>query len=198
MSMAEKLKRISVAVDAETDDKLREIAKKENKTVSEIIRKAITVYSEFDLEKNIPPEKTKIYAELLYGREHVIVDIELWVAMLDELNKSASDEFWQMVEKIGYEHGIQYRMKGITNILKVFGHMENENLFRIKTTGNVYTLILSTRSEQKILKSFFKGMLKALDVKAEIVEGLRKLIIVIQEDDSMKKEKTIGEAVQMT
>ncbi len=178
--MAEKLRRISVAVDTETDSKLREIARKENKTVSEIIRKAITVYSE--LEKSTSPEKTRIYTELLSGREHVLVDIELWIAMLDELNKTASDNFWQMVEKIGYEHGIQFRMRGITNPFEIFSYMENGNLFKVKSAGNVYTFILSTRSEQKMLKSFFKGMLKALDIKAEIVEGLKKLIIIVHED----------------
>ena len=184
--MAEKLKRISVAVDVETDNKLREIAKKENKTVSEIIRKAITVYSE--LERNVSPEKTKIYSELLAGREHVMVDIELWIAMLDELNKSASDNFWQTVEKIGYELGIQYRMRDINDVFEIFSYMENGNLFRVKTVGSVYTFILLTRSEQKLLKLLFKGMLKALDIKAEIVEGLKKLVIVVSENKDIKKE----------
>ncbi|AEA46178.1 ribbon-helix-helix protein, CopG family [Archaeoglobus veneficus] len=191
--MAEKLKRISVAVDSDTDRILRILAKKENKTISEIIRNAISVYSEFDKdkEKGVSPGKTKIYAELLAGREHVIVDIELWVAMLDELNETASEKFWEIVEKIGYEHGIQYRMKGLYSLQDVLTHMENENWFRVKADEGIYTLILSARSEQRILRTFFKGLLRALNIDAEMVEGLRKLIIVVNSDGHVKEEELV-------
>jgi len=182
--MAEKLQRISVAIDNKTSDVLKTLAKKKNKTVSEIIRSAISIYSEIENSKGIPPEKTKIYADLLSGREHVIVDIELWTAILDELNEKGSESFWKLVEKIGYEHGIQYRIRGLTNLKDILNYMETENWFRVKSNGSgSYTLILSTRNEQKMLKRFLESLFKAQGIKADIVEGFRKLIIINKENN---------------
>ncbi|RLI76874.1 CopG family transcriptional regulator, partial [Archaeoglobales archaeon] len=93
--MATKLKRVSVAIDNETNNILEELANKENKTISEIIREAIGLYSKLgdDEENMIDINKIKAYDELLRGREHIILDLEVWIAVLDELNEKASEEF---------------------------------------------------------------------------------------------------------
>ncbi len=180
--MTERLKRISVAVDTEIDEKLRMVAKKENKTVSEIIRNAIGMYFELGNGNGMSPEKTveyaEEYAEILSTIEHVIVDIEIWTAMLDELNRVASDEFWKAIERIGYEHALQYKMRGFTKLKDVLDQMEDENWFRAKMKGNVYTIILSARSEQRLLRVLLRGILKALEVEAEVIDGLKKIIII--------------------
>jgi len=180
--MTERLKRISVAVDTEIDEKLRMVAKKENKTVSEIIRNAIGMYFEIGNGNGMSPEKTveyaEEYAEILSTIEHVIVDIEIWTAILDELNRVASDEFWGAIERIGYEHALQYTMRGFTKLKDILEQMEDENWFRVKVKGNVYTIILSARSEQNLLKALFRGILKALEVEAEVIDGLKKVIII--------------------
>ncbi|AEA46176.1 ribbon-helix-helix protein, CopG family [Archaeoglobus veneficus] len=176
--MAEKLRRISVAVDERTNDLLKTLARRKNKTVSEIIRSAIGMYSEIENGAGISPEKTVEYLELLSSKDHVIVDIELWTAILDELTQKGSEEFWELVEKIGYEHGIQYKAMGMTRIDDILSHLEKENWFKVNTNNGSYTLVLFTRSEQRILKVFLQSMFKAIGLPVEIIEGFRKLIIV--------------------
>ena len=178
MSMAQKLRRISVAVDEKINNMLRNLANKKNKTVSEIIRKAISIYSEIENGNKVLPEKTVKYAELLSSKEHVIVDIELWIAMLDELAEKASDNFWKLIEEIGFEHGVQYKARGITEVEEVLKLMESSNWFRINESGKIYTLILFSRNEQKILKIFLENMFRALDIPVKIIEGFRKLILI--------------------
>jgi CRISPR/Cas system-associated exonuclease Cas4 (RecB family) len=182
--MSEKLLRISVAVDDETRHLIENLAKKENKTISEIIRRAILLYYNLKSKKEISLNKIETYIDLLSGGENIAVDIELWTVMLDEINKKSSDEFWKIIERIGYEHGIEYKSKGLQDIRSILKHMESKNLFELKSNGNSYILILTTRNEQRILKVYLESLFKALNIPVEVVEGLKKLIIIVKDRKS--------------
>ena len=178
--MAKKFTRVSVALDRKSEEMLNILVRKKNTTISEIIRRAINTY--FELENaatKITPDITKIYTDFLSDGEHCIVDIEHWTAMLDELNKKASDEFWEIMERIGYEHGIQYKNKGLTDVYDILRYMEVGNWFRVKIDGEgSYTLILSTHTSQKFLKIFFENVFKAQGIPVRIYEGFGKLRLV--------------------
>jgi hypothetical protein len=182
--MAKKFTRISVALDRKSEEMLNILVRKNNTTISEIVRRAINTY--FELENaatRVTPDITKIYTDFLSDGEHCIVDIEHWTAMLDELNKKASDEFWKMMEKIGYEHGIQYKMKGLTDVYDILRYMEVGNWFRVKIDAEgCYTLILSTHTSQKFLKIFFENIFKAQGISVKIYEGFGKLRLVKVKD----------------
>jgi hypothetical protein len=173
--MSGKLRRLSVAIDEETNTVLEELVEKENRTASEIIRQAITQYY---LLRDIHPDSIKIYSDLLYGREYIILDIELWIAMLDELNEKASDKFWETVKGIAEAHSWQIKNKGLKTLIDVMKYLEHENLFRVKLNGDKsITLVLSSRNEQKFIKIYLKTLLEKLGFKIRIVEGLRKILI---------------------
>ncbi|RLI84449.1 CopG family transcriptional regulator [Archaeoglobales archaeon] len=173
--MAGKLRRLSVAMDEETNKILEELVHKENRTASEIIRHAINQYYHF---RDISPESIKIYSELLYGREYIILDIELWIAMLDELNEKASDRFWENVRRLAEAHSWQIRNKGFKDLVEVMRYLEYENLFRVKLNGDKnVTLVLSSRNEQKFLKIYLESLLDNLGYRVKIIEGLRKIMI---------------------
>jgi Arc/MetJ-type ribon-helix-helix transcriptional regulator len=173
--MAGKLRRLSVAIDEETNRILEELVERENRTASEIIRNAITEYYKL---KDVSSDVVKIYSELLSGREHVIVDIELWISILDELNERASERFWSNVRSIAEAHAWQLKNKGMTGIYEIMKYMEHENLFRVKMNGDAsITLVLSSRNEQKFLKIYLQTLLGEMGHKVKIVEGLRKLLI---------------------
>ena len=193
--MATKLKRVSVAIDDETSSILEELANKENKTVSEIIREAIVLYSKLgDGEENrIDINKIKAYDELLSGREHIILDLEVWIAVLDELNEKASEEFWKIVGEIGRAHGIQFKIKGVNNIHDVLKYLELENLFRVKVGEGYFTLILTSRNGQKFVRIFLENVFKAMGIKVELIEGLRK-ITIIDKSRAAKKNSVIQTA----
>lgn len=178
MSESGKLMRISVAVDEETRSIIEELAKKEDKTISDIIRHSIMFYSKLK-DRNLSPETAEEYLDIVPTWDNIIIDIELWLTILDELNECTSEDFWKTIKKIGYKHGFEFRSRGINDIKEILRSLELKHLFEMKeTNGNGYTLILTTRSEVKLLKEYIQGIFESAGIDVEIVEGIRKLIIV--------------------
>jgi predicted DNA-binding protein len=186
--MTDKLLRISVAVDEETRSMLESLAKRENKTISEIIRQAIITYSKIE-DKNLLVEAIDKYLDVVSKSDNIIIDIELWLTILDELNRHSSEEFWELIEKIGYEHGLELKSRGVTSIEEILNLFEFRHLFEVKKNDSKdgYVLILATRNEVKLLKAYLCGLFKSLGIEdIEIVEGLRKLIILKKESKKLE------------
>lgn len=171
-----KSKSVSFAIDDRISDALNTLISMKNQTKSEILREAILKYLEH--ESDGISEETKKYADLLSAGEHVVVDIELWSILLDELNEKASDDFWKLIGNIGYRHGIQHKIKGQVKLQDVLRHIEAWNWFRVKIGEKAITLVLTTHNEQRILKIFLENLFKALDISIEVVDSLRRLVIV--------------------
>jgi hypothetical protein len=146
-------------------------------TVSEVIRNAISTFTGLDGIK-LSADELKLYNRLLSGGEHIIVDAETWIAILDELNKNASENFWKVIKKIGYEHGIELKIRGCGRLEEALKLLDTENLFKVKSEKNVHTLILTARNEHRFLKEFLSGLCEALGIEVETIEGLRKLVLV--------------------
>ncbi|MFP3945448.1 MAG: ribbon-helix-helix protein, CopG family [Archaeoglobaceae archaeon] len=172
------IRRISVALDDDTYNLLKELAEERNATVSDIVRSAISSYHELNTDRDIDVDQLIRYGELLYGGENVIVDIEMWSCILDELNENGSEEIWEQIEKIGAEYGMQYKNMGLVDVKETLDYLEIGNWYKLKTNGDKgCTLILRTQNEEKLLKIFLENMFEAQDVPVDIMEGLRKLII---------------------
>ncbi len=179
--MASKLYRISVAVDEKTRNILEDLAKKENKTLSEIIRQAIIMYSKM---KDVPTlDDIERFMDMASKSNNIILDIELWLTFLDELNKSSSEKFWEIIERIGYEHGFELKSRGVRNIDDILKILSIRHFFEFNKNNNSYTLILTTRNEVKFLKAYLSGLFKSLGIEKnfEVVEGLRKIIIMTKD-----------------
>lgn len=179
-TVLKEMKRISVALDDKTDELLDSLVNKKNMTVSDIVRMSIVAYYELEGEENeLDMEKLKKYAKLLYGGESVIVDIELWACILDELNERGSEKIWERIKSIGEMYGVQFKNMGFKNVLQTLRFLEATNWFRLKTNGNGnYTLILRTRNQSRLLKVFLKTMFDAMDIPVEITNSLRKMTVV--------------------
>jgi len=188
MKTIQEMRRITVSLDSETSRMVEELVDKYNKTISEIIRSAISSYYKLEGNKKLKPEVIEIVSELLSEREHVIVDIGLWAAILEELNEKAKEDFWKVVEEIGWEHGIQLKSMGLKRIHDVLKYLESENWFRVKIISkNTYILVLTAKAEDKILSVFLQGVFKAVELPVDILEGNRKLIIVDKMLDSQSE-----------
>lgn len=175
--MPERLTRVSVAVDDKTRAIIEELAKKENETISDIIRKAIKIYYKLK-DRNISARELEKYADIIPFGDNVIIDLDLWLAILDKIDKEFEDkEFWNLIERIGYEHGVEYISRGMSlrDVLKL---LEFKRLLELKESNGSYTLILTTRNESKILKHYLTGILKAFNINAEFIVGLRKIVII--------------------
>lgn len=176
--MSEKTMRISVAVDETTRNIIEDLAKKENKTLSDIIRQSINLYYNFK-SKNMSLKIIKKYLDFFSTSDNIIIDLELWLAILDEINKHDDKEFWDIVEEIGYRHGIEFRNRGMKDVKDVLDVLELKHFFKLKEGkgSGSYTLILATRNEANILKHYIKGLFKAFGVDVEFIESIRKLIL---------------------
>ncbi|RLI84440.1 CopG family transcriptional regulator [Archaeoglobales archaeon] len=178
--MALKTRRLSVAVDPSTYRILEELVEREQKSISEIVRRSINILSRMSKNGDLKAfEDALIYSELLSGEEHVIVDIEIWSAILEMIDEKKREEFFKVVKNVGYEHGIQFRKRGFHSIEEVLGYLEHENWFRLKLDSKkTYILVLSVKNEQRILEEFLKGVFEAMEFNAEIKEYYRKIIII--------------------
>lgn len=178
-AMVKEIKRISVALDDKTDELLNDLITRKNMTVSDIVRLAIITYSTLESEDGeVDIARLKKYAKLLYGGENVIVDIELWTCLLDEVTQRGSEELWNCIEEIGEMYGSQFKNMGL-NVKDTLKYLEEAtNWFRLKANGgNSCTLILRAKNEANLLKVILKSMFDAQGTNVEITNGSRKITI---------------------
>ncbi len=174
----EGIRRISVALDPETFRALRELTKKRGQTISQVVRSSIMMAYQSELEDTPSLKELVIYAELLHGGDHVILDIELWDAMLNEIEKSNSEEFWKLTEEEGYRHGIYFKSIDLTDLREILKYTEYKNWFKLKISSGCYTLVLPIPHSKNFIKAFLRGLFKALDISVDIIEAPRTLLLV--------------------
>lgn len=184
--MAKLFKRLSVAVDEQIIKILDQLAVAKNRTVSDVIREAILTYAEIS-EGEVEIREFKQYEEIFERRDNVIVDLEIWIALLDFVNAKGDEEFWKLIENIGYELGLEIKLRGLSleNLLE---QMEMKNLLSFSKEGEVYILTLVSRSATNMVARLLRGALRAMEVDAEIIPGVRKMVIV---DKKALKDKNL-------
>lgn len=171
-----KMKRLTISLDDDTIVKLEDLAKKDGRSLSEVVRAAISTYYDLSLRETIP--NLRRFLDLISSREYVVIDIGLWSAIVDEINEKAKDDFWEMVEKVGFEHGLQFKEMGLKDLRSILKLLEVTNWFKVKTISEgVYGAVLTTRNELKLVKKFLEGLFKSIGVEVEFSEGLRKLLL---------------------
>ena len=175
---SKEVRRITISLDDETARIINELTEEESKNISEVVRGAIQSYYKIK-SKGLKPEALETISELLSEREHVIVDIGLWTAILEEINKNAENNFWKIVGEIGKEYGILLKNKNLKRVYDILKYMESSNWYRVKTISNgTYVLVLTVKAEVKILSYLLREMFKSLGIPVEIIEGWRKLIVI--------------------
>ena len=125
------LRRVTISLDDETARIIDKLTEEESRNVSEIIRSAIQSYYRIK-NKGLKLEILETISELLSEREHVIVDIGLWTAILEEINKNAENNFWKIVEEIAKEYGILFKKKNLKKVYDILKYMESNNWYRVK------------------------------------------------------------------
>lgn len=176
----EEVKRITVSLDDETAKMLEELANSDKRSASEIVRFAVSEYYKLrGVQRHVDPDFVSTIIDLLSEGEHIVVDVSLWATMLEGLNKNAKDEFWRFVGKIGREYGFQLKVKGLSDVYDVLKYMESFNWYNVKVSSpNTYVLILTVKAEVKLLSIFLQNLFSALETPVEIIEGVRKIIVI--------------------
>ncbi|RLI79331.1 hypothetical protein DRP07_10255 [Archaeoglobales archaeon] len=86
--------------------------------------------------------------------------------------------FFDHIRKIGYSKGVQNKKMGLEGIYETLKTLEIGNWFKVKANSDeAFTVVLSTRSEQSILKTFLESMFEAQGIPVEIISGFKKLTI---------------------
>lgn len=172
------VERISISLDDAAKFKLEKLKKITGKSTSEMVRDLIELGFEI-YQSGVDSESLTAWIDYLAKRQHMILDIEHWRVIFEEIEKVESENFWKKMEDIGLSHAFQYRMKGLDTVEKILKYVEKANWYEIKfERDGVYTLILNDLRIKRFVRTFLQKVFEGQKLKAEITEGFGKLIVV--------------------
>lgn len=172
--------RISVALDEETYEIFSDL-KGSFSSVSEMFRELLKFYSKFRFLENQDPFRIKTYVEMLSEGEHVILDIDHWVAFLRFMRSHPEKEkFWSVHHSISKSHAEEFEGKDIEFILR---RLEACNFFRVSVKSGEYTLVLGNDEVKEFVREFLEGVFEGMGIMAEIKEEIAKLRVKFEQTD---------------
>ena len=172
-------KRVTVALDNETNVLFMNLVKEMKISQSELMRKALRSFKEsralVDPENK---ERLLCYMDMLLSGEHVILDVDHWLLFLNLVESSPEKEtFWQKHREIAKSHAEQLRHK-VDSLEGLLKRLEMCNFFRLtKNSENDFTLVLGSESTKKFVKHFIEEYLLVMGLEADIRENIAKLRI---------------------
>lgn len=174
--------RITIAIDGPTANFLEEMIQDMNISQSELVRRAIRFYHEYNnLLDNKDKEKTKNQIEMMSSNEHVILDVDHWLLFLkfieDHPNK---EDFWNQHKKIALSHAEQLSYK-IKTARDLFKRLESCGFFKLVENSNKeFTLVLFSELSKNFVKVFIETFLAYIGLTVEIKEDIGKLRIKVK------------------
>ncbi len=178
--------RITVAFDKPTADLLEKISAETNLSQSEIMRRALKLYSENRfLEDVVIKKKVQTYEDMLLNGEHVIVDVDHWLMFLRLIATSPNKEqFWKEHREVAKAHWEQLKAR-VHSPEEMLARLEVCNFFRLTKNGNGdFTLVLVSEVSKDFIRVFLEEYFAAMGVKAEIKENLTKLRVLVKPSPS--------------
>jgi len=110
---------------------------------------------------------------MLAEGEHVILDIDHWVAFLKFMETHPeSEKFWEMHRDVARAHAEEFEGKSVEYVLE---RLEACNFFRINVKKDEYTLVLNHEATKKFVKMFLEEVFRGMGINIEIKEDLMKL-----------------------
>ncbi len=169
-------KRISVSVDEQTLEILKELDSEEDISRSELLRRAVKFYHGTRKFREYGTERLDTYLDLLSEGEHVVLDIDRWLLFLDMLDSiPEKEEFWKKSEKIAESHAEQLssRVQTPSDLLE---RLAACNFFRLsKTSDEEFTLIVNSEKSRRFVKRLLEDFSQSMGFDLEIQEGIGKL-----------------------
>jgi hypothetical protein len=172
-------KRVTVALDDETNVLFENMVKEMKVSQSELVRRALRSYQEnkalVDPENK---ERLHCYMDMLLSGEHVILDVDHWLLFLNLVESSPEKEtFWQKHREVARSHAEQLGHK-VYSLEDLLERLETCNFFRItKNSENDFTLVLGSEMTRKFVKIFIEEFLSVMGLRVEIKENIAKMRI---------------------
>ncbi len=181
------MRRITVALDDESFEIFKRISESVNASKSEIVRRVLKFYFEYGFLEGEDRERIMMYVQMLSEAEHVIIDVDHLVSMLNFVNTHPEKErFWDSHREIARAHAEEFRGKDPKYVLE---RLEACNFFRkVKMGENEYTLILCNDILKDFVKVFIEEVLKLLGYEVEIREDIAKLRVKYRKISSTPSE----------
>ncbi|TFG01240.1 MAG: CopG family transcriptional regulator [Promethearchaeota archaeon] len=178
--------RITIALDDNTYNLLKELEQESVSSRSELIRTAIKFYHKFKnvfgSSNNGVETRLNTYLELLSHGEHIILDVDHYLSFLKFIeNSSDKEKFSDINKSIGKAHAEEFS-EGleISTVQKVVERLEACNFFKIvQDSSNRYTLLLGSDIQKNFIKTFLEEVLSGMGFKIQIKEGFSKLKIIL-------------------
>jgi Ribbon-helix-helix protein, copG family. len=180
-AMVKTPERVTIALDEETTNLLRDMKDDLRISQSELMREALKFYSRHKaLFDSIDEEKIYTYVEMLSAGEHVILDIDHWILFLNLIESHPhKDEFWAMHRSVSQSHAEEFRRKNYEPEV-VLNRLEACNLFKMsKTSETDFTLLLGYDVPKKFVKTELEDIFSKMGIRAEIKEDFSKLRVKI-------------------
>jgi len=170
--------RVTIALDDESHEVFDGLREQLKLSQSEIIRRALRFYHKYQDLENYDSEKVMIYVEMLAEGEHIILDIDHWIAFLRLVETHPEKEkFWELHREVAKSHAEQFKGKSAEYILE---RLEACNFFRInRMAENEFTLILGNEITKDFIRVFLEEVFAGVGINAEIKEDLTKLRVRI-------------------
>ena len=168
--------RITVALDEETASILDKMTSDEDASKSEMVRNAIKFYQENEELRKYNQEKLKTYLNLLSQGEHVILDIDRWLLILEILESSEEKEkFRKKSRNIAKSHAEQLKEE-VVSFEDLLERLEACNFYDLdKISENEYTLIVNSKESKKFVKKTLEDFAEMMGFDVEIIEDIGKL-----------------------
>ncbi len=164
--------RITVALDEESYRIFNEL-KKRTGSQSETVRRALKFYNDFKELEKFDRFKILTYVEMLAEGEHVILDIDHWIAFLKFIESHPEREkFWEIHRDIAKAHADEFKGRDVRYVLE---RLEACNFFRINEKNGEFTLVLNNEAVKNFVKTFLEEVLKGMGYDFEIKEDLMKI-----------------------
>jgi len=170
--------RITVALDEDSFEIFNKLKGEFRDSQSELFRRALKFYHDWKELENCDINKIKMCVEMLAEGEHIILDIDHWIALLRFIESHPeSEKFWEMHREVARAHAEEFKGKDAKYVLK---RLEACNFFRINEKNGEWTLVLNHEMMKKFLKIQLQEIFEDMGIKFEIREDLMKLRLRFQ------------------
>ncbi|PIU13470.1 MAG: CopG family transcriptional regulator [Hadesarchaea archaeon CG08_land_8_20_14_0_20_51_8] len=172
--------RLTIALDENSFQLVEKLTKEAGTSRSELMRRALKFYAE---NKHVIKGKDKrvdLYVDMLAGGEHIVLDLDHWLLLLDLVDSSPKREkFWQGCKAVAKAHAEQLPSK-IRTPEELLERLAACNFFRlIKNSDKEFTLVLTSEITKKFVKTTIEDFMDLIGFKAEVKEDLAKLRVKI-------------------
>ncbi|HID42545.1 MAG TPA: ribbon-helix-helix protein, CopG family [Archaeoglobaceae archaeon] len=169
-------RRVTIAFDEESYEIFNRLRDKLRKSQSEIVRNALKFYYDYREFESFDRDIIRFYVDMLSEGEHIILDVDHWIAFLKLVETHPEkEEFWRLHKEVARSHAEQFKGKSAEYILH---RLEACNFFRVNRVGeSEYTLIFGNDLTKEFIRAFLEEVFEGLGMRTDVKEDLTKLRI---------------------